>query len=312
MESDNAENTLDWRRAKVSRLVLGTVQLGMPYGIANVHGQPDVRQARGIVEAAWRGGIRYFDTAQAYGNSEAVLGQALGELGLTEEARVITKLAAAMNPYDIEALEQSIDASMQRLRTDFLWGVMLHTPQWLEHWDSGLGDVLLRRQRAGQIGFLGVSMSPPEDAPQCLAHPDLAMIQAPCNAWDRRLARNDFFEQARTLNKLVFVRSIYLQGLLALTAEEAARRLPRAAPAAQRWHALAGRWHLTPAALAMRFALGLDTPLVVGAETPAQLWETLALAQQPALSAAQYAELDETMEPVLEPAILEPWRWPKQ
>ena len=43
---------------EANRLVLGTAQLGMPYGIANRSGQPDASQARAIVEAAWEAGIR--------------------------------------------------------------------------------------------------------------------------------------------------------------------------------------------------------------------------------------------------------------
>jgi len=41
----------------VSRLMLGTVQFGMPYGIANTHGQPDYRRALEILEVALEAGI---------------------------------------------------------------------------------------------------------------------------------------------------------------------------------------------------------------------------------------------------------------
>ena len=59
-------NPLDSRRTlmmnkpfqdhSLSRLMLGTVQLGMPYGVANTRGQPDYRRAVAILEAAIEGG----------------------------------------------------------------------------------------------------------------------------------------------------------------------------------------------------------------------------------------------------------------
>ncbi len=57
------------------RLTLGTVQLGMDYGIANTAGKPDYEKSAGILDAALEGGINAFDTAAAYGDSEAVIGR---------------------------------------------------------------------------------------------------------------------------------------------------------------------------------------------------------------------------------------------
>ena len=60
---------------KLSRLMLGTVQFGQPYGVANRTGQPTATEVREIVAAAIDGGVNCFDTAAAYGTSEQVLGQ---------------------------------------------------------------------------------------------------------------------------------------------------------------------------------------------------------------------------------------------
>lgn len=58
-----------------SPLTLGTVQLGVPYGVANRSGQPDVEHANKILAAAWDGGITCFDTASIYGSAERLLGE---------------------------------------------------------------------------------------------------------------------------------------------------------------------------------------------------------------------------------------------
>jgi len=74
-----------------NNLVLGTAQIGLPYGIANKTGQPDPAVAVAIINEAWGQGIREFDTAQGYGVSEEILGKALSEIGITNEAGIISK-----------------------------------------------------------------------------------------------------------------------------------------------------------------------------------------------------------------------------
>ena len=58
----------------MNRLALGTVQLGMPYGIANLTGQVSHQQAKAMLQLALTNGIDTLDTAMSYGDSEACLG----------------------------------------------------------------------------------------------------------------------------------------------------------------------------------------------------------------------------------------------
>lgn len=73
-----------------SRLVLGTAQLGMAYGIANRSGEPDAKRARRIVMTAWDKRIREFDTAQAYGSSEQVLGDSIRAMDIGRAVKIIS------------------------------------------------------------------------------------------------------------------------------------------------------------------------------------------------------------------------------
>ena len=76
--------TSTWNNEQLSRLMLGTVQFGMPYGVANRTGQPSYPDVVAILAAAVEGGVNCFDTAAAYGTSEDVLGRALRELGIAD------------------------------------------------------------------------------------------------------------------------------------------------------------------------------------------------------------------------------------
>ena len=77
--------------------VLGTVQMGLQYGIANTYGKPGVEEASRMVRYARECGINYVDTAQVYGDSETVLGEVLGETRGLPQVNVISKISPCLH-----------------------------------------------------------------------------------------------------------------------------------------------------------------------------------------------------------------------
>ena len=71
---------------RIKKLGLGTVQWGIPYGVANSSGvtKPDV--VKEILLKASFSGVRWLDTGSLYGDAEMVLG-----MNSLEEFNVITK-----------------------------------------------------------------------------------------------------------------------------------------------------------------------------------------------------------------------------
>ena len=266
-----------WKGERISRFVLGTAQLGMDYGIANVCGQPSEKLACEIVKTALGYGVNCFDTAQAYGNSEVALGRALRYCGAGPDIKIVSKLSPKLQPTDSKAVEESIEASCQNLGVDQLWCLMLHRADWLDVWDEGLGQVLSDVVRRGFIKYLGVSTYWPNEARGALENSDIQIIQVPCNAWDQRMKAAGVFELAKGLNKLCLVRSIYLQGLLIMSTEEVRKKLPKATEVSQQWHKLAEGYNLRPLELAIGFAKSLRQPLVVGVDNTAQIIENFSL-----------------------------------
>ena len=74
-----------------TQLALGTAQFGLNYGITNRDGQVSEADVRELLQHAQTTDIRYLDTAQAYGNAEAVLGRTLPRPNPFE---IISKLPA--------------------------------------------------------------------------------------------------------------------------------------------------------------------------------------------------------------------------
>ena len=140
-------------------MALGTVQLGLPYGVANRKGQPSPEDACGIIQTAFEHGVRTFDTAQAYGESEAVLGRCFRSLGISRQVKVISKLHPDLDYRNPTCLQESVLASIQRLGVDSLYGLMIHRACWLSEWDKGLGSSLLElKKRHTGVLFRGFNV----------------------------------------------------------------------------------------------------------------------------------------------------------
>lgn len=300
----------DWRSDTVPHLVLGTVQLGMPYGVANISGQPDESQAVSLVQAAYEEGVRLFDTAQAYGQSEQVLGQCLRELGLADRVLVETKFNPDLDPGDGAALTASVNASLERLGVDRLWCMMLHREQWLDRWDGPLGEVFCRAKADGVIKHCGVSVYDLQRAWQVCEMDTVDVVQLACNAWDRTPVESGLLEALNSSGKLCLVRSVFLQGALTFDTQSAARRAPWLQAASQQWNALAEELGLSPAELAVAFASSLDLPLVIGAERAAQVRQTARWMRRPVVDASLNEKLRQRLGDLPQRCV-NPSLWPK-
>lgn len=76
----------------ISKMTLGTVQLGLNYGIANNEGKPDEEKAFRILDSALASGVNCIDTAAIYGDSEKVIGKYLADsYTRRSEISIVTK-----------------------------------------------------------------------------------------------------------------------------------------------------------------------------------------------------------------------------
>jgi aryl-alcohol dehydrogenase-like predicted oxidoreductase len=292
-------------------LALGTVQLGLPYGIANQTGQPNQAVATEIVTAAWASGVRYFDTAQGYGSSEQVLGKALATLPGAAEARIISKLKTGHGAAGAATIREQVSGSLERLGLDSLWGALLHDEDDLDRWDATLEGVFSEMRAGGLIRHAGVSVYSPERAMQALQCRGIDLVQVPANIFDRRMARAGVFEAAASLGKQVFIRSVYLQGLALMTPEQVQQRLPSAGDACRRLTRFCNRHQVTLRQFAIDHVrrLAPAAGIIIGAETVAQVRENCQFFSAPPLPADLQAHWTrEWPHDFLE--LIDPRRWP--
>ncbi|MBU2511633.1 aldo/keto reductase [bacterium] len=207
------------------KLVLGTAQFGMNYGIANTKGQPDNEAVISIIQKAYQEGIIQFDTAQAYGNSEQALGSALTSLGLQDEIQIISKLKPDQDISQENGIADSLRQSLKRLSVPTLHGLMIHEEKLLDKWDSGVGNQLRSLVVSGGVSKIGISLYTVDYAIRALNTDGIDFIQIPTNILDKRFIQAGVFDIARKLNKEVYVRSVFLQGLLLMKIAEIPHQL---------------------------------------------------------------------------------------
>jgi aryl-alcohol dehydrogenase-like predicted oxidoreductase len=285
----------------ISPLTLGTVQLGMPYGIANQLGQPDEAMAGRILNAAMSGGITCLDTASTYGSAEQVLG-----CYFQQEARaatIITKFTLQVNQAttlsDLEAqIEENVNRSMERLQTDCLPAVLLHRPNVLGQFGKQVTELLCKQVKRGNIGTIGASLLSFDTREFAANWAELQddcyeIVQVPINVMDRRMFANGTFEQLRRSNKKLFARSIYLQGLFFMQPEALQERLKPAEPWLARLRTFAEQEEMSVAEFAFSYIHHMPgiASIVFGAETPDQVSANIALLSTPAIREKTLHEL---------------------
>ncbi len=199
-------------KAVSGRLVLGTAQFGLAYGVANQGGLVDREEVQKIMDHAWLEGIDTLDTAAAYGESE----RRLGEIGV-RQWRIISKLPAIPTSVtDVGAwVRSSIGHSLQLIGVPSLYGLLLHQPrQLLEPVGDALYRAMLEAKDRGEVTKVGVSIYAPEDLDALASRFKFDLVQGPMNILDRRLRESGWLSRLHASGVEVHIRSIFLQGLL--------------------------------------------------------------------------------------------------
>ena len=100
-------------------LILGTVQLGLDYGINNKLGKPSSQNSFKILDYAYNHGISLLDTASAYGDSESVIGNYIKDTG--NEFQIATKLSSLEDSIDIfDFINNQLTSSLSILSKEYI------------------------------------------------------------------------------------------------------------------------------------------------------------------------------------------------
>jgi aryl-alcohol dehydrogenase-like predicted oxidoreductase len=130
-------------------------------------------------------GINYLDTAPAYGLSEERIGAAIGqrrsEYVLSTKVGELFDEQTSTSTYDFsrEAIEASVRQSLQRLQTEYLDVLVLHSPGddlGILHGTDAVHTLLALRER-GVVRAVGLSAKTPEGSLAAIPWADVLMVE---------------------------------------------------------------------------------------------------------------------------------------
>jgi len=295
---------------KISELTLGTVQLGLPYGINNEKGMPSFEESSAILDTALSSGIVSFDTAQGYGESELVLNRFFQND--SRERTLITKVV--FQDVDKSRVKDKLfsmtKASMERLGIDKIPFLKLHNQIMIEQYGDTLIDAMHDLKKEGLVDGIGVSFSDKSRLLELTDGAGFDCVQLPANIFDSQVITDGSIKKLADGGCAVFVRSVYLQGLFFKDTNTLPERIKSAKAPLDQLHALAKDAGVSMAELAITFIRDTEgiASLILGCDTPAQLLEGVALINAPKIDpevAKQAMKIAQEVEPV----VIRPWEW---
>lgn len=284
------------------RVALGTVQFGLPYGIANEAGQVSRAAAAEILQQARQSGLDVLDTAIGYGNSE----QRLGEIGV-EGWRIVSKLPGVPTDCrDVSAwAHTTVDGILARLKIPSLHGLLMHSSHDLLGPRAAEVRAALASVRAsGKATKVGVSVYGPTELDALAAGGGFDLVQAPFNLVDRRLATSGWLRRLHAAGTEIHIRSAFLQGLLLMPGTDRPTRFARWRELWSAFDAWLGQAQLTPLQACLGFVLAHPEiyRAVVGVDSLRQLREILSAAGRPPVAPPDALASED-------PDLINPSRW---
>jgi 1-deoxyxylulose-5-phosphate synthase len=294
-----------------SEIALGTVELGLDYGIPGneSHLRPPESEAIRVLNEALDLGVNFIDTARAYGNSEELIGKALHHR--RDEYLLATKLCP-LQASDVEALDlrarihESVETSLRMLQTDRIDLLMIHSApiELIEKADVIL-EALQAMQNAGHVRYVGASVYG-EAGAAALRRGGFDCLQIAYNALDR-VAEADLLPAAARLGVGIVARSVLLKGAITSRYRDLPESLGALKDAVRSLEALAEAAGLSLPEIAFRYVLASGVIALCGTARSEELNSAVSYANRGPLPPdlmSQIAKIE-----LSDPRWLNPGNW---
>ena len=140
----------------MKNVTLGSTGITVPqngFGALPVQ-RVDMEEAVKILRKAYEGGMRFFDTARAYSDSEEKIGAAFGDGWLKREDVIIATKTHETTP---EMFWKDLETSLEKLKTDYIDIYQFH--QMAQCWKPGDGtgmyECMIEAKKQGKIRHIG-------------------------------------------------------------------------------------------------------------------------------------------------------------
>jgi len=186
----------------LNKLIIGTVQFGLDYGITNQNGKVSQEELSKIFSFCNENNITDFDTAQDYGSSENIISE---YCALYSSFKVITKCK-----FKGKSIEETVNISLKKFTS--IECFMLHSFE--DYNKKEIIDSLEAYKMAGKINKIGVSIYNVDESILLLRENKIDVVQLPFNYLDRQWDNTEFQKLVKETKIEIHVRSVFLQGIL--------------------------------------------------------------------------------------------------
>ncbi|MCK5811547.1 MAG: aldo/keto reductase [Clostridiales bacterium] len=300
---------------KLSKMTLGTVQLGLNYGINNKEGKPSLEKAFDILDMAILNNITTLDTAAGYGDSEKVIGQYFYKNNQAKNnCNIVTKFKLGnIQRSEVEKnIYQSIEQSLLNLGVNNVETLLMHDAKEYEQYQKEIDKTYEKLLNEKLINNAGASGYTFEEINDMLANELYSSYQLPVNMLDQRItAHKD--KKKKLQNKTLYVRSVYLQGIFFKEPNKLTGNLKEIKPYLDKVNSFADKENMSVAELALRYVNSLNyvNSLVIGCDNITQVKENITLLNKTPFSNDKMKEIEELLSGVPE-WIFFPMLWDKQ
>ena len=258
------------------KIALGTVQFGIDYGI-NSGIKVESNEVINIINYARDNDIKLLDTAQLYGTSEKVLGDAN-----TQDFDIVTKTRG----FDQEVITKKIaslvisdlNKSLRLLKQKSLYAFLVH------HGEDLLkpgGELIFNQlqilKNQGLVNKIGVSAYIDDQLIKIIDRFDIDIIQLPMNILDRRLIENGLLKKIYSKGIEIHTRSAFLQGLLLMNQNTIPKKFDRWKDLWNLWYEWLADNKLSALEATIRYMVSIPeiTKVLVGVDNKNQLQKIL-------------------------------------
>ena len=298
----------------MSAFQLGTVQLGMEYGLGE-RNKPTEERSFQLLDRAMELGVNTLDTADNYGTSEPTIGRWLAKRKAEgkELPWVITKISTLKHgSYDIvrDDILRKTEMCQKNLGMDTLDCLMIHSYEDYADDRDNVQKIFAELKSQNAYHYNAISAYSRHDY-GVIAESGFDATQIPLNAFDWTQIDNGGMEKLQKSGMMVFTRSVFLQGLVFLTPETLDPRMDVCLPYLKRYIELYKEFELDPATLALSFALSVPgvTAAVLGCDNVKQLESNCDLIERTVtLTQEQLDKIHDAFRNI-DPRVINPGAW---
>ena len=267
----------------MKKIVIGTANFGMDYGIGNNQKKLLDSDILEIINTAKKIGIDTIDTAISYGNSL----NRLGGFGVGS-FKIITKLPKIPDYKKKQTIwfNEQIEGALKQLGVNNLEAILLHYPKdIIENNNTELIHFLLNLKNEGVIKKIGVSIYEKNELEEILKIFKPEIIQCPINLFDNRLLEKNYLEKISKKGIEIHIRSIFLQGLLLFKREEMPKEFLKYYYIWEEWYNWLKIMKLNPLEACIRYTNSLKSvdKIVVGINSAQHLKQITKYMRKPKL-----------------------------